>query len=121
MYSGIIHHFKEVDMLCLASATDTLSKKVYNRFILKVQGNVRNCEHQTDTLFSARDFWGKIIEFQTKTNFTNSHTGNFNFFKVQYVFLKSFPSRCLSLSLSEMNDDQDGGKIPNTNSPTLFL
>lgn len=35
MYSGITHHFKEVDMICLAGGTNTLSKKFTTGLSLK--------------------------------------------------------------------------------------
>lgn len=59
-----------------------------------------------------RDFWGKIIEFQTKKNFTNNHTHNFKFFKSSTFSSNLSQVDVSHVSLSEMNNDQDGGKNP---------
>lgn len=76
--------------------------------MLKVQGYVPSCEHQTDTLSSVRDFRKQIKQVQTKKNCTNSHTLNFNFLKSSTVSSNLAQVGLSLIYLSEINDHQDG-------------
>lgn len=129
LYSGIISHFKEVDVLCFSSRTNTLCKRITKGLSVKfkevfqvVNTRLTQClKWKTlggkKRMLNQNELWNGHIYINLKKRKK----------KVHYSFLKNCTSNSATdISLREMNDSQDGENNqtlttqPNTLSTSVF-